>query len=372
MKKDKNQILASISLSLTKYIGTQLYLKLIQKFDNPLKVFDADNHSLLQLGVQRSDMIKSILEKKTWTEAEKIYHNCQKYDISIITLEDENYPYLLRQCSDAPIILYYKGVLPSENHTKLSIVGTRNATGYGRKTLEKWMQNLSSYPIHVISGLALGIDQLAHTYALEHKIKTSAILANGLDTIYPKENRTLANEILDKGGALISETPPEKKLLKEYFPRRNRIIAGYSPATWVVESAKSGGSLITAQMAFDYNREVLALVGRVSDTTSEGCHLLIKKNIASTALEFEDLISALKMKEIEHPQFGSSQKKENIPTDAMQLKVYQYLRQQGAKHPDELSTHLNTSIQNTLTCLTMMEIDGFITLTNDGNYDLEF
>lgn len=202
----------------------------------------------------------------------------QKHQIQCLTEDDEAYPSRLRECPDGPLVLFYKGSANLNSRHILSIVGTRNATDYGKGLCQRFMQELSTLipDVLIVSGLAYGIDIHAHREALTHGFDTVGVLAHGLDRIYPAVHRRTATEMLTQGGLLtefMSGTNPDR----QNFVKRNRIVAGISDATLVVESGPKGGSLITAEIAESYQRDCFAFPGRVGDTYSTGCNLLIQK-----------------------------------------------------------------------------------------------
>lgn len=218
----------------------------------------------------------------------------EQQNIGYISLFDENYPPRLRQCEDAPLYLFYKGkpeYLKVQH--QLAIVGTRNVTAYGKKLTEQLIRDLSYLNICIISGLASGVDTIAHEEALNNNLPTIAVLGHGFSYLYPTENKTLAQRITENG-LLVTEYLSDVKPEKMNFPQRNRIIAGLADAVVVVESGKKGGALITADLAFNYNREVFAFPGDVAHEKSQGCHWLIKTQRASLIESADDLIQAMK------------------------------------------------------------------------------
>lgn len=217
-----------------------------------------------------------------------------KHQIQCLTEDDEAYPSRLRECPDAPLVLFYKGSANLNSRHILSIVGTRNATDYGKSLCQRFMQELSALlpDVLIVSGLAYGIDIHAHREALTHGFDTVGVLAHGLDRIYPAVHRRTATEMLTQGGLLtefMSGTNPDR----QNFVKRNRIVAGISDATLVVESGPKGGSLITAEIAESYQRDCFAFPGRVGDTYSTGCNLLIQKNRAALIQSAEDVVKAM-------------------------------------------------------------------------------
>ncbi|MDP2888239.1 MAG: DNA-processing protein DprA, partial [Bacteroidota bacterium] len=207
---------------------------------------------------------------------------------------DENYPTRLKNCSDAPIILYFRGNANLNGQRIISVVGTRNATNYGKELCDELIRTFSerSYPILVVSGLAYGIDIHAHKACLKYNIPTVGVFAHGLDNIYPALHAPIASKMLEKGGVL-TDFISESKIDRQNFLRRNRIIAGLADATIVVESAEKGGALVTADIANSYNRDVFAFPGRSNDPFSKGCNKLIKLNEAVLIENVADIEKAM-------------------------------------------------------------------------------
>jgi len=218
---------------------------------------------------------------------------CNENGYEILTYWDEKYPDLLKQIPHPPCILYIYGTLSNPDSLSISIVGTRRNTMYGKITAERFAEYFASRKIIITSGMANGIDTISHKAAIKANGITYAVIASGLDTISSHFQKQVSEKIVETGGAIISEYPCGVKALNPFFLQRNRIISGISKATIVVESAYKGGALNTARNAFEQQREVYAVPGRLSDTRSEGTNLLIKKNVASPALRPEDILEDL-------------------------------------------------------------------------------
>jgi DNA processing protein len=214
-----------------------------------------------------------------------------KHNIKFLSFYDDNFPEKLKNEPDSPIILYYKGNKEVFSKNKvLGVVGTRKATDYGKKATEEIINNLANISnLSIISGLAFGIDIAAHKASLDNKIPTIAVLAHGLDQVYPTLHKKYADKMLEQGGALISEFPIGTIPDKDLFPARNRIVAGLASGLLVVETLVKGGAMITAKIAYSYNREVMAVPGKVSDLYSSGCNYLIKSNIATLVENATDI-----------------------------------------------------------------------------------
>lgn len=281
-------LLYQIALTLLPGVGDVLGKKLVAYCGGVEEVFKQNRKSLEKIPGIGSKLVDSILNQNVLLRAEEEIKFIEKYNISALFYLDKQYPARLKNCDDAPIILYFKGNSNLNVPKIVSIVGTRKATEYGKGMCEKIIADLKSFDVLVVSGLAYGIDTCSHRAALEQNLKTVAVLGHGLDMIYPYLNRHLAEKMVDQGG-LITEFMSKTKPDRENFPKRNRIIAGLADATIVVEAAKTGGALITAEIANSYNRDVFSVPGRIGDPWSEGCNNLIKTNKAALVQSAADI-----------------------------------------------------------------------------------
>ncbi len=231
----------------------------------------------------------ALQSKNTLYQAEKEMNFMEKHGIKSLFLEDDQYPERLRECPDGPLIIFLKGSLNLNNIRMLAIVGSRKMSHYGRGVCERLVEKLRPFHPVIVSGLAYGVDATAHRGALTNHLPTAAVLGHGLDRIYPSSHATLAREIVQEGGALITEHLSGDLVIPGNFPKRNRIIAGLCDAVVVVEAANTGGALITAKIANSYNREVFALPGRTTDPFSQGCNRLIRTNLAHLMEDADNL-----------------------------------------------------------------------------------
>ena len=224
--------------------------------------------------------------------AEKELAFAEKYHLKICFYEDADYPSRLKACADAPLLFYMKGDVDLEAGKILSVVGTRKMTSYGRCQTEDLIASLAGvFPdLLIVSGLAYGVDVCAHRKALACGLPTLAVVAHGLDSVYPSQHRAVAREMISSGGGMLSEFPSGTEPYRSNFVQRNRIVAGLCDACLVIESPEKGGSLITARMARDYDREVFALPGRPVDANSRGCNLIIKQQVATLVESAEDIV----------------------------------------------------------------------------------
>jgi DNA processing protein len=281
-----------IALSLIKGIGPKLARNIIAYIGSERTFFEGKNLSFEKIpgiGELTASMLNEVNKTELLKQAENEVNFITKYNLKTMFFADDNYPKRLSNCEDAPIILYVRGDANLDATRIISIVGTRTPTDYGLSFCEKFILDLAhNYPDTIIvSGLAYGIDVCAHRNALRHEMSSIAVLAHGLDRIYPGAHSEVAKALLRRG-AIITEYMTKTEPEKPNFIRRNRIVAGISDAVIIIESAKQGGALITADIANTYNRDVFALPGRYNDEKSRGCNNLIKTNQAHLLESFED------------------------------------------------------------------------------------
>lgn len=275
-------------------VGDILARHLLQTLGDAEAVFNEKRQTLEKIPGIGSFTATEIKRTEVLLQAERELAFIEKNRISCYFMTDVNYPKRLRECPDAPVLFYFKGNADLDTTRIISIVGTRRSTDYGQALTENLIKDLAvSFPdLLVVSGLAYGIDILSHRNALKNQLSTVAVLAHGLDRIYPSTHRNTAVEIVQHGG-LLTDFPSGTEPDKPNFIKRNRIVAGLADATIVVESAEKGGSLITADIAFSYARDVFAFPGRINDPHSRGCNTLIRQNKAALITSAEDLISAM-------------------------------------------------------------------------------
>ena len=287
-----NDLVYQLALTLVPNIGDVHAKALINFYGDAESVFKAKKRDLENMdgiGSVRANNIKSFTCFDSCAEEIKFL---EQYRIATLFITDEKYPRRLLNCYDSPTMLYYRGNADLNTAKIVSVVGTRNHSDYGKLVCEKFIEDLGQENILVISGLAFGIDTIAHKTSLKNNLKTVGVLAHGLDRIYPPQNQHLAKQMVDNGGLLtefMTNTVPDK----QNFPKRNRIVAGMCDAVVVIESGKKGGSLITAELANNYNKDVFAIPGRTIDNKSEGCNYLIKNNKAALLTSASDLLELM-------------------------------------------------------------------------------
>lgn len=332
MTKNVHHLLLKIGITLVPGIGPVIGKKLINYFGNLEELFQQNRKSLTSISGMRAETVESITRKTYLKKAEKEVDFIRKHKIQPLFYLDDNYPFRLKNCIDSPMMLYYRGTADLNASKIIAVVGTRNATEYGQEVTMKLIEGLAEYKAVVVSGLAYGIDSLAHKYSLQMGLQTIGVLAHGLDRIYPAKNKNMAGKMLQQGGLLtefMSETNPDR----ENFPRRNRIVAGLADAVVVVESAKKGGALITADIANSYNRDVFAIPGNVGKEFSEGCNFLIKSNRAALA---DSAAEIARMMGWEEKKMPPRQKKLFIKLSEDEEKLLELLKQNNETGIDRL------------------------------------
>lgn len=250
--------------------------------------------ALIKIPGVNETIAKSIVHRKSSTLALEELAFIEKYNIRMLPYFDIRYPKRLKQIADSPLYLFVKGSLDLNSQRFVAMVGTRKNTVYGAQMTEQLVEGLKKYNVNIISGLAYGIDAIAHAKANALRSPNCAVLAHGLDTIYPKKHHSLAQEIIDTGGSMVTEHLSKTSMHPDLFPRRNRIVAGMSDACVVVESGCKGGSMITAGISQRYNRTVFAIPGKKSDSMSIGCNQLIKHGQAMLCETAEDIARVMK------------------------------------------------------------------------------
>ena len=307
--------------------------------------------------------------------AEEELEFCRKGKIRCLGLNDEDYPQRLKDCNDAPVLLYYRGSANLNSQHIVSMVGTRQITNYGKDLCHSFVRDLKQVcpDALVVSGLAYGVDVNCHRAALEQGLETVGVLAHGLDQIYPRHHRETAKQMVDQGG-LLTEYMSNTIIDKRNFVQRNRIVAGVSDAVIVVESATKGGSLITAEIAQSYNRQVWAFPGRVFDTYSSGCNMLIFKNKASLLTNAEDFCLEMGWTDdVQHQKQLSEGIQQELFADdysAEEQAVLQALARDDSKQINVLAVETNIAIGELSSLLFSLEMKGAVQSLVGGRYKL--
>ncbi len=354
-----NTLRYKIGISLIPKIGPILTKRLIAYSGSLEGVFNEKKRTLLKIPGFGEKIINELKSANVLEQAENEIDFIKKNNIHPVFYLDDEYPQRLRQCEDAPVIIYVKGNIRLNRQKMISIVGTRNASDYGKELCNKLVESLAinHKDILIISGLAYGIDICAHKAALKNNLDTAAVLGHGFSTLYPSTHRNVANQIIEQG-ALITEFTSNETPEAPNFVKRNRIIAGLADATIVVESGERGGALITADIANSYNRDVFAFPGRIGDKYSSGCNKLIKTNKAALIEDYSDL-EYLMGWQVTYKQ-EPAQKKLFTELNDDEKKVMELLENNEEMSIDQIALQCNISVSKISYLLINLEFNGLV------------
>lgn len=345
-----------IALTMIPGIGPVISKKLVLHCGSAEAVFREQKKMLEAIpGIGRITA-KLVTDRDCRRRAEAELKRIEKCGIRMLYFTESSYPSRLKHCYDSPPLLYYKGNADLNAKRIVSIIGTRNMTDYGRQLCEKLVADLVKYNVLVVSGLAYGVDVCAHRASLEQGLQTVGVLAHGLDEIYPRIHAGTAKKMLSQGG-LLTDFPCGTNPDRENFPQRNRIVAGLADAVIVVESGERGGSMITAEFAMNYNRDVFAFPGRVGDPASMGCHAMIKRNKAALIDSADDVAYAMGWEKPEQPAAVQA----SLQTfTADEEKIVSALRGMGNVHIDEICLMAELTPAKTSALLLTLEFAGAV------------
>lgn len=338
-------------------IGDVIAKRLLQNCGSAEAVFHSKKSELAKIDGIGKAILKNLQDKSVFEKAEKELHFIEKENITILHYQENKYPERLKNCFDAPILLFQSGNIDLTNRKIISLVGTRQITTYGIHFTQKLIEELTPLNPIIVSGFAYGVDILAHQAAMQNNLQTIGVLAHGLNQIYPKSHKKHMVKMEEKGG-FITEFWSDSQPDRENFVKRNRIVAGMSEATIVIESAEKGGSLITAQMANDYNRDVFAVPGRTTDKYSLGCNNLIKTQRAHLLHSAADLVYMLNW-DIKKKEEKPIQKQLFIELTEDEQKIYDFL-QKGKELLDIISIECDMPIFKLSGILLNMELKGIV------------
>ena len=347
-------------------IGPIRMQKLLKFFGSFEKSWQADNFSLAEAGLE-SFIINKFLTARKNIDIENEWNKINK-NIQIITVQDKNYPAALKETHSAPFILYIRGSVAALNNISLAMVGTRKMTSYGQSVCEELTTQLVQRGITIVSGLADGIDTVAHGICLKNHGITVGVLGSGINNncIFPAQNKPLAEKIINLGGAIISEYPPNMKAQRQFFPARNRIISGLSLGTIVIEAPEKSGALITAYKALEQNKEVFAVPGSIYSSRTEGCHNLIKKG-AKLVTNIQDILEELPGDlHINNVGVGLDPPLQNNfnPAEKQILEIISA----SPTHIDKIIKSCRLSKSQVLSAITILEIKGIIKNIENNQY----
>ncbi|MDP1845216.1 MAG: DNA-processing protein DprA [Candidatus Moranbacteria bacterium] len=347
--------------------GPQSFKKLLAFFGDLETAWKAGREELIGTGIGEKK-VENLLSERGKISPEKFFEDVLKEQIEIITINSAVYSPRLKEIPSAPAVLYGRGDLKILNNKSLAVVGSRKFTSYGERSTQSLCRDLVRAGLTITSGLALGIDAIAHRATLEAGGKTIAVLGTGIDdaTIYPRENFNLAKNIIESGGALLTEYPPKTPSLKQNFPARNRIMAGLSLGTLVIEAAEGSGSLITAGYALEFDREVLAVPGDIFSPQSTGANALIK-NGAKLVQSANDILEELNVKTSGRQTLLFEEQKNYDPKTSEEKILWKILSHEPL-HIDRISkmTKLDAAAVNGT--LSLMEVEGAVKNVGGQNY----
>lgn len=362
MKSEKKYWIAFSSIE---QIDSSFTQRLFNYFDNIETAYKASLSDLSQIDGLNIKKAQTFVKMRDKTNPDKVLDDVIKKGISFLTFDDEKYPYMLKQISDPPMVLYVKGDLDSCNLEKtLGVVGSRKASTSAKDVLTKILSEFRGTNVCIVSGLASGIDTTAHQGALGNNLKTIGVIASGFDFVYPTANKELYKKIEDGGGAIVTEYFPTFQPLQFRFPQRNRIVSGLSYGTLVAEAAMKSGALITANLCLEQGRELMCIPGLVSNPNTEGIYKLLKQG-ATMVTNASDILSALnweiateKQLKIDFSQFS---KEEKAVLNSIEVEP---------KGFDKISEETNIEFNNLLVCLTSLELKGIIKQIEGERYKI--
>jgi len=338
-------------------VGDIMAKKLLNHCGNAEAIFKTKTNQIAAIDGVGSTLLKNLKDESIFEKASKELEFINSNHINVSFFQDENYPERLKHCIDSPVLIFSAGNINLKNKKIISIVGTRQITSYGMEFCKKLIEDLAPLDPVIVSGFAYGVDIVAHQLAMDNNLQTIGVLAHGLNQIYPKNHKKYVAAIEQNGG-FITEFWSSSNPDKENFVRRNRIVAGMTEATIVIESADRGGSLITANLASDYNRDVFAVPGRVTDKYSQGCNDLIKTQKANVLTNAADLVYILNW-DIES-QAKPVQKQLFVELESDEQKVYDFLLKNGKELLDIIALQCDFPIYKISGLLLNMELKGVI------------
>lgn len=363
MNSEQRYILA---LSFVKGIGNNRLIELIKFFGSAEKVWESSIKDLVKPYGLGQKLVQEIGKDEYLDLADKELAFCEEHQIKMLSFFDDEYPLALKECADAPVILFTKGNVNFNSFKKIAIVGTRKMTNYGKAFIEELVTDLKDFDVTIVSGLAYGCDIYAHQMALKNGLPTWAVLAHHLNHIYPSKHKNIAEMMLQNGG-WISEQPSFKTIMPQFFLQRNRIIAGLADVTIMVESGPHGGSIVTTKFANEYNRDVFALPGKTTDAMSKGCNYLIKSHQAYLIENSSDLIYHLNLNSKQSKPIQTSLFVDLSPEED---KIVNYLRQNGKVHIDSFALELDMLTYELMPVLLDLELKQIIQPLPGKYFDL--
>jgi len=359
--KIRENVRSVIALSLIPSVGAQRIKQLFTLAEDAGDIFKLKKQDLMALPGIGPVSASGIRSFNAWEQVDRILEKSRRMGYHLITIDDPEYPRRLKEIYDPPVLLWCLGNKTALNMDAISVIGTRNPSHYGRQTARSLTGDLIDHGLCIISGLAYGIDSIAHRTAVDRRSSTIAVLGSGLDKIYPTENIPLANAIIEQGGAIITEFPPGTKPDAVNFPVRNRIVSGSSLGTLVIETANEGGSMITANLALEQNREVFVIPHPVNAPKGYGCNALIKNGCGKLVQNVQDILDELPFRILEKHQHKIHVPVwESIELTGDQKKICTILDEYGTMHIDQICRIADIPVNKLLGSLLELEVTGCV------------
>lgn len=357
-----------MALTLLEGIGPKSAKSLIAYLGEVDAIFKGKKNLRTTIPGFSKERFRKLNTTKALLEAEKVLEFIDKNDIKTSFFLDSDYPYRLKECADSPILLYAKGNFELNPKRTIAVVGTRNMTTYGKKLIRELISSLKPYNVQIVSGLAYGVDVYTHRCCLEFGVPTIGVLGHGLDRVYPFQHRSTAQKMVENEGGLLTEFPNGTNPDRENFPKRNRVVAGMTDATIIIESGEKGGSLITAHLANDYSRDVFAYPGNVDSPYSIGCNSLIANDKAHLVTSSRDITKML--------EWELKAKEKPVQTnlfhqlDGDEKKIVKLLKEFEKISLDVLSVKLKTPVSRLSGLLLSLELKGIVLTLPGKKYTL--
>lgn len=352
-------LLYQLALSFVPHIGP-VQAKILLQHCEAEEIFHAKKSFLEKIegiGPVRADAIKKF---DGFGRAEEEIKFIEKYSIQPLFLTDEGYPKRLLNCFDSPTMLFYKGTADLNASKIVAIIGSRSHTDYAKQVTDKLTKELAEENVTIVSGLAFGVDAIAHKAAIKNNLPTVGVLAHGLNQIYPAEHTGLAKDMIKYGGGLLTEFGSQSKPDKHNFPTRNRIVAGMSDATIVIETGIKGGSMITAELANNYNKDVFAIPGKITDLKSAGCNYLVKNNKAILLTDGQQFLETMGWQPAKKKRRPAEQKQLFIELSADEKIITDILRQKDQVHIDEINAKSGLSSSAVAAAILNLELQNVV------------
>ena len=365
-----HDLLYQLALTEVPNVGCVHAKILAHRFGEAEKIFNTKQTTLEKIEGIGEIRARSIKSFHNFSKAEEEIKFIEKFKITPLFISDKNYPQRLLNCYDSPTLLFYKGTADLNASKTIAVVGTRTHTDYSKKIIDKFIEELASQNVLVVSGMAFGVDAIAHKAAMKNNLSTVGVLGHGLDQIYPPDHSGLAKDMLTNGGGLLTEFRSKTKPDKHNFPTRNRIVAGMSDATIVIESGIKGGSMVTAELANGYNKDVFAFPGKITDSKSAGCNYLIKSNKAMLLTDAQELIEMMGW-EAKRSKEKKSQREIFIELTKDEKIVVDILKEKETVHIDEINLRSGLSSSAIAAAILNLELQNVVSGMPGKMYKLQ-